>query len=114
LHPGVGIRKVSNKETAVRERDSEVEGSIRHRLEGELTQDVRLRGRPVGTLFDEHLNIGDTVQRVVSRQYLAANLDRRVVAVLLQEKVQNHAITFENQMSVRKHASSQLRNRFSP
>jgi hypothetical protein len=69
-------------------------------MERELTQDIRIRAGTMRALFHQDLNIGDRIQFAVSRQYLSANMDTRGFAVLLEQQVQNHTVSFKDEMPI--------------
>jgi hypothetical protein len=83
-------------------------------MECELTQDIRVCPGTLRALFNENLNVSDCIQFTVAGQDLTANVDTGVVAALLYKKVQNHTITFKDEMAVVVPWGAQLRNGFRP
>src|SRR6185295_17111214 len=108
------VGKATDHESAILQRDREIESAVGNGVEGELSQRIRVRGRPVRSLFHQHLNIGNRAEGRVTGKNLAADMDARAIALLLEQQVENKSVAFKNQMPVLQRRGAKLGDRFRP
>ena len=86
-HARFRIRKTLNFKTTIAESDCEIQCTVWHAMDREFAECVRMCARPMAALFDNDLNVGDAIQRAVSRQDLATNVDARSAWFFSQEEI---------------------------
>ena len=69
-------------------------------MERKFTQRVRIRARPMRSLFHKHLDIADAGRDVIFRKDLPSNVNACSFVLLLEQQIENDSSTFIDEMTI--------------